>query len=88
MPTFNVVLGTLFAPQVGPAGMEPRPAPTRAQEPGGWAFTGRTRHEPSRWRARPTTNASRPSDVIDALIRVLHQARDELVFHDVPRRGK
>ena len=28
------------------------------------------------------------SEILDALISVLHQARDELAFDDVPRRGK
>ena len=31
---------------------------------------------------------AKASEILDALISVLYQARDELAFHDVPRRGK
>ena len=31
---------------------------------------------------------AKASEILDALISVLHQSREELAFHDVPRRGK
>ena len=31
---------------------------------------------------------AKASEILDALISILHQSRDELAFHDVPRRGK
>ena len=31
---------------------------------------------------------AKASEILDALISVLYQSRDELAFHDVPRRGK
>jgi hypothetical protein len=37
---------------------------------------------------RPTTIENWASKILYALINELCQARDELVFHDVPRRGK
>jgi hypothetical protein len=31
---------------------------------------------------------AKASEILDALVSILHQSRDELAFHDVPRRGK
>jgi hypothetical protein len=31
---------------------------------------------------------AKASEILDALISILHQARDELALHDVPRRDK